>query len=215
MVFRLIMIAAIACAAIAAGTVSADRITQAFPGFLSLRSGPWIAYPAHGTPDADPYARAFLARAGQIPLGSTEGVAFSARTDSDGEPLKRQCDYSVSGPVPDARLWTFRVFPIESTAPTNFMQSRAHIRDSAKPDADLQVHVGPTLRGANWYRTSQDNATPSRSGNGNGSIGGGGGGNGANEQVFILTLYDSAIVASAGLGELELPTINKETCPDA
>ena len=51
------------------------------------RSGAWTAWPHAGSPDADPYSIAMLARTGEVPLGAGEGIAFTAEIDSDGAPL--------------------------------------------------------------------------------------------------------------------------------
>ena len=46
---------------------------QAFGG---LTVGAWTAWPRHGTAGIDPYARAMVARSGELPIGSGDGVAF-------------------------------------------------------------------------------------------------------------------------------------------
>src|SRR3712207_8369090 len=61
--------------------------------FRSLRLGPWQAWPKLGSPEADPYMRAILARRGDIPLATGEGLGFTARTDSDGMPFDAACPY--------------------------------------------------------------------------------------------------------------------------
>src|SRR6266436_4120879 len=43
--------------------------------------GAWTAWPRVGTASIDPYARAMIARSGELPVGSGDGVAFYARTD--------------------------------------------------------------------------------------------------------------------------------------
>ena len=47
--------------------------------------GAWTAWPKNGTPGIDPYARAIVARSGELPIGSGDGVAFFARTDGTFE----------------------------------------------------------------------------------------------------------------------------------
>ena len=48
--------------------------------------GAWTAWPKNGTPGIDPYARAIVARTGELPVGSGDGVAFYAFTDDRGSP---------------------------------------------------------------------------------------------------------------------------------
>ena len=49
--------------------------------FGTLKIGAWTARPKTGTADADPYSRASIARSGELPIGTGDGVAFSATTD--------------------------------------------------------------------------------------------------------------------------------------
>ena len=44
--------------------------------FGSLTIGAWTAWPKSGSVDIDPYARASIARTGELPLGTGDGVAF-------------------------------------------------------------------------------------------------------------------------------------------
>ena len=62
---------------------------QAFGG---LSVGAWTAWPRHGTASIDPYARAMVARSGQLPVGSGDGLAFQARSDDQGNALDGRCD---------------------------------------------------------------------------------------------------------------------------
>src|SRR5688572_23413496 len=45
----------------------------------AITLGPWQAWPNAGTKDVDPYSRARLARTGEIPLGSGEGLTLLAQ----------------------------------------------------------------------------------------------------------------------------------------
>ena len=53
----------------------------------TIALGAWQAWPNAGTADVDPYSRARLARTGEIPLGSGEGLMLLAQTDDRGAPL--------------------------------------------------------------------------------------------------------------------------------
>ena len=55
--------------------------------FDALKIGPWTAWPRTGTAEIDPYARASVARSGELPIGSGDGVAFVASQDDKGRPL--------------------------------------------------------------------------------------------------------------------------------
>ena len=49
--------------------------------FGSLTIGAWTAWPKSGSVDIDPYARANIARTGELPTGMGDGVAFYAQSD--------------------------------------------------------------------------------------------------------------------------------------
>jgi hypothetical protein len=44
----------------------------------TLTIGAWTARPRTGTAEVDPYSRASIARSGELPVGTGDGVAFSA-----------------------------------------------------------------------------------------------------------------------------------------
>lgn len=75
-----------------------------------VRAGPWRAWPGVGSREADPYARAVVARSGDAPLGIGEGLAFQAFTDEAGRPLDAACTYQVGAATPQARAWTLTLY---------------------------------------------------------------------------------------------------------
>src|SRR5258708_7422878 len=54
--------------------------------------------------------RATMARSGELPIGTGDGIAFSATTDDRKKPLDGRCDIVVSGVTPAARFWTLTLF---------------------------------------------------------------------------------------------------------
>ena len=75
--------------------------------FGSLKIGAWTAWPRSGSVDIDPYARAIVARSGELPIGTGDGVAFFARTDDVGNPFDGRCNvcaqrHDAFGPLLDA-----------------------------------------------------------------------------------------------------------------
>ncbi len=115
---------------LAGGIWSVDYALDSFEGFGELRVGAWRAYPAAGTPDADPYSKARAARKAYLPLGTTEGLPFYAQRDSAGRELRRGCTYRLSGFTPPARFWT--LYPatpdLKPIAPREGLQSALHSR---------------------------------------------------------------------------------------
>ncbi|MCD6072293.1 MAG: hypothetical protein K0S42_2809, partial [Microvirga sp.] len=59
--------------ALGLGLGSAYWAINGKPPFGSLRLGPWQAWPTLGSPQADPYMRAIIARRGDVPLATGEG----------------------------------------------------------------------------------------------------------------------------------------------
>jgi hypothetical protein len=81
--------------------------------FGALTIGSWTAWPKTGTADADPYARATIARTGQLPVALGDGVSFTAQTDDSGKLLDGRCDIVLSGVTPAARFWTLTLYNTE------------------------------------------------------------------------------------------------------
>jgi hypothetical protein len=76
----------------------------------TLTIGAWTARPKTGTAEIDPYSRASIARSGELPVGTGDGVAFSATKDDQNRPLDGRCDVVVSGVTPPARFWTLTLY---------------------------------------------------------------------------------------------------------
>jgi len=81
--------------------------------------GAWTAWPRVGTPGIDPYARAMVARSGELPIGSGDGVAFYARSDDEGRPLDGRCDIALDGITPQARYFTVTLYDLEGRLVAN------------------------------------------------------------------------------------------------
>src|ERR1700722_12578986 len=78
--------------------------------FGSLTVGGGRAWPKRGSVDIDPYARASIARTGELLIGTGDGVAFYAHTDDTGNVLDGRCMFSVTGMTPAARYWTLTLY---------------------------------------------------------------------------------------------------------
>jgi len=109
-----------------------------------LRSGPWVAFPDAGSPQADPYSRARFAREGGAPLGNSEGIVFTAVRDSAGQPLERSCTYRIGGAFPAARFWT-----LHATTPTGdtLVDPRGNRPSALHSAMVVDLDGGPTVKG--------------------------------------------------------------------
>ena len=119
-------------------------------------SGPGPRWPKNGTPGIDPYARAMVARTGELPVGSGDGVAFYARTTMPARLLDGRCDVLSerrsrrrpgSGPSP----CTIR----EGSLVANSLQRQGFTSQEIIRSADgsFEVTVGPRARPGNWLPT--------------------------------------------------------------
>ena len=86
-----------------------------------MRLGAWSIEAHAGSIEADPYTRSRLAKSGEIPLATGEGLQLIAREDDDGRPLDARCVYRIGPRAPAARYWTLSLtdpqgFPVANPA---------------------------------------------------------------------------------------------------
>jgi len=157
----------------------------------AVRVGPWAAWPAMGSSAPDPYTRAYLVRAGALQLGQSEGIVFTALSDSDGHPLDRNCRYRLEGATPVASFWTLvALAPDGSNIATRGGQQALQSRHIARAnDGSMALYVSRTLAPENWLEID---------------------GTGAFE--LQLTLYDTSNLSGSGTSVQALPSISKEAC---
>jgi hypothetical protein len=178
--------------AIAGGAASVWYALGSQEGIGAVSIGPWTAFPELGTPQADPYSKARIAREGVLSLGLAEGLAFVAQHDSDGAALNRKCAYSIQGAFPPARFWTLyaadntrAVIHTEHLRPPA-LHSVAALRDAANA---VTIAVGRQAVPGNWIPIS-----------------------GSGPMNLVLTLYDAPATSSSGIADIALPEIRKTGC---
>ncbi|WP_206454855.1 DUF1214 domain-containing protein [Aurantimonas marina] len=191
--FTLLVLIALAIA-LGLGGWSANRALEESAEIGTVAVGPWAANPFAGSPDADPYAKARLARLGNLTLGIGEGILFTADRDSSDAPLRRQCQYRIAGHTPPTRIWTLAPYTPEGrliqpgAGRAGWLTSHNLMRAE---DNSFAVAIGPMARAGNWLATS-----------------------GRGPLVLALALYDTPASASSGVDSLSLPDIELETCFD-
>jgi hypothetical protein len=154
--------------------------------------GAWTAWPKNGTAGIDPYARAMVARTGELPVGSGDGVAFYARTDNNGEGLDGRCDVLVSGITPQARFWTLTLYDPDGRLVANSVQRQGFTSQEIirKSDGTFDIIVGPRVRPGNWLPTG-----------------------GVEKYQLVLRLYDTPVgMATRGGAEAPMPSVAKVSC---
>jgi hypothetical protein len=130
-----LVIGALALAA-ALGLGTADLATRGGYPFGSVRAGPWTTWPRVGSREADPYARAVMARNADVPLAVGEGLALTANVDDAGRPLDSGCIYRIGSEMPPARFWTLTFYDsagrlVASEANRSGFTSAEILRDAA------------------------------------------------------------------------------------
>ena len=161
-------------------------------GVGAVDVGGWSTLPDIATQDANPYSRARAARDGLLALGRNEGLAFAATRDSAGDPLRRDCAYTIEGKIPAARLWTLHAADPQGAAVStgtrrdNFLSSWAVL---FLPDDSLAITVGARPAPGNWLATS-----------------------GSGPMQLVLILYDTPLAGEAGLTDIVMPQVLKAGC---
>jgi len=161
--------------------------------FGALRIGAWTAWPKTGTLDADPYARAAIARNGILPVALGDGVSFSAATDDAGRLLDGRCDVEVEGITPAARFWTLTLYSAGGELVANSVHRHGFTSEEIvrRSDGSFAVTVGPRAASGNWLPTG-----------------------GIERYQLALRFYDTAVGVSTKAGrEVPMPSVITRSCP--
>jgi hypothetical protein len=161
--------------------------------FGALSIGTWTAWPKTGTADVEPYARATIARTGQLPIALGDGVSFTAQADDSGKLLDGRCDVSIAGITPAARFWTLTLYNTEGDLVANSVNrygftSQEIVRNA---DGNFEIVAGPRANTGNWLPTG-----------------------GVERYALVLRFYDTAVGVSTKAGrEVPMPAVNTRSCP--
>ncbi|MGZ3290497.1 MAG: DUF1214 domain-containing protein, partial [Xanthobacteraceae bacterium] len=137
-------------------------------------------------------ARALVARSGELPVGSGDGVAFYANADDAGLALDGRCDVLLSGITPQARFWTLTLYDPEGRLVANSAQRHGFTSQEIIRNADgsFDITVGPRARPGNWLPTG-----------------------GVDKYLLVLRLYDTPIGMAMRTGrDAPMPAITKRAC---
>lgn len=161
--------------------------------FGALRVGAWTAWPKTGTLDADPYARAEIARTGRLPVALGDGVMFVAKADDNGKRLDGRCEVAIAGVTPAARFWTLTLYNPEGALVPNSINrydftSQEIVR---RGDGSFEIVVAPRAAPGNWLPTG-----------------------GIDRYTLALRFYDTAVgVATKEGREIPMPAVKTRSCP--
>src|ERR1044072_2675753 len=160
--------------------------------FGAITLGAWTARPKPGTSDIAPYARAAIARSGDLPIGSGDGVAFFASTDDAGRPLDGRCTVSLTGTTPAARFWTVTLYDLDGRLVPNAADRYGFTSQeiARRADGSFEIVLAPRARPGNWLPTG-----------------------GIDRYVVVLRLYDTPVgVATRTAKDAPMPTIAAGAC---
>lgn len=161
--------------------------------FGALTIGSWTAWPKTGTTEADPYARASIARTGRLPIALGDGLTFLAKTDDKGRSLDGRCDVVLSGFTPAARFWTLTLYNRDGELVANSINrydftSQEIVR---RADGSFEIVIAPRASPGNWLPTG-----------------------GIEQYLLALRFYDTAVgVATKEGREIPMPAIKTRSCP--
>jgi hypothetical protein len=161
--------------------------------FGPLKIGSWTAWPKTGTADADPYARASIARTGRLPTALGDGVAFTARADDHGRAFDGRCEVRLTGVTPAARFWTLTLYNRGGELVANSLNRYGFTSQEIvrRADGSFQITISPRANPGNWLPTG-----------------------GVEKYILVLRLYDTAVGVSTKAGrEVPMPSVTTGRCP--
>jgi len=157
-----------------------------------VQVGPWSALPFVGGKKVDPYTKSVIAVSGKIPLGAAEGLTFTATNDNDGNELRRNCSYTVSGDTPLSRLWTLVAYDLSGQELRHENDKKSGIFSGALlrfPNSSFKITLDNFPQAGNWMPLS-----------------------GEGPYKLILRLYDTPIISDIGVIEPNMPAIKLGAC---
>jgi hypothetical protein len=161
--------------------------------FGAIKIGSWTSYPKSGSAEIDPYARASIARSGELPMGLGDGVSFIAKSDDAGRALDGRCDVLISGTTPQARFFTLTLYGPDGRLIANSINRHGFTSQELvrKADGSFDVFVAPRARPGNWLPTG-----------------------GVERYVVIMRFYDTPVgIATRAEREAPMPAIQtRESC---
>jgi hypothetical protein len=161
--------------------------------FGALAIDQWTAWPKTGTVEADPYARASIARTGRLPVAMGDGVSFTLTSDDNGKALDGRCDVVISGITPVARYWTLTLYNRNGGLVANSVSRYGFTSEEIvrRPDGNFEVVIAPRAQPGNWLPTG-----------------------GTERYALILRLYDTPVGVSTKAGrEVPMPDVVTRSCP--
>jgi hypothetical protein len=186
----------VAAAGIVIGLASAGAAISQLGAGGGVRIGPWQSPIDAGGPGRGGYLRAAAALKATLALSRQEAIYFRATTDSQGNPLRGTCTYSVHGSTLPARWWSITVYGDDGYLIANPENSFAYASVNVSPAADsgFQMRVGPAgaplARQDGWLDTA-----------------------GRSRISLLARLYQPSQAAAVAPALIDMPRIDWQGCP--
>ena len=105
-----------------------------------------------GSPQPNPYRRAFVAIHDPFALNRPEAVHYTTATDNEGRALDGSCSYKLMGREPDARWWSITAYGADGYLIPNPAHRYSVSNTAIAPDASgsFAVQIGGATGGADW-----------------------------------------------------------------
>ena len=156
--------------------------------------GTWLFTDKIGAAAASSVERARVAIGGPLGLSSKEAVYFVATKDGDGEPLKSQCTYRVSGPPIDTRWWSLSLYDSITQHYVPNAENRSSWNSVSVPRSDTGnwvINVSPTPQDSAWLPSQE---APDQS------------------YELMLRVYNPSAETRALLPNIPLPVVERVSC---
>ncbi len=133
-----------------AATIAMGLILGLLSGWWAITRGMggqsydgWYGSSVTGSADADPWLRARVAVSGLLALNKSQAIYFTRKTDHNGDPLRDDCSYRVTGGPLPGRWWSVTVYAADNFLPLNDDDALAF--DSTEVQADSAGKWSATL----------------------------------------------------------------------
>lgn len=181
-------------AALIIGLGSAWYMIEEGSALTTSRVGPWSVWREAGKPDADPYTKAYMARAGRLPINATTALYFFADSAGNGTPLKSNCEYLIEGRPLNAEWWSLAVYDGTGRLIPNKAGRHSFNRTDVarRADGSFRIVLAQKARPGNWLPSAQDGT-----------------------MRLVLRAYglrDANTILNPGVAASSLPTIREVVC---
>lgn len=143
--------------ALTLGLGSAWYMIEEGSALTTKHLGPWSVWHSAGRPDADPYTKAYMARAGRLPITSTSALYFFASSDDSGALITSDCEYVVDGQPINSAWWSLAAYDGSGRLIPNKANRYSFNRTDVarRADGSYRIVIARSARPGNWLPAAQ------------------------------------------------------------